>query len=271
MITCIGNGRPTGYQYKESNMYGYIYLTTFTPTGKIYVGKKVKDKFDRNYFGSGIKIKNLIKKYGKKDFESHIIDEATNESELNEKERYWIAYYSSTDPSIGYNIALGGNGAQLKSLTQETKDKISKANGGKRRSDAVRDKMSLDRTGSRWINNGTQNKLVRSYDIDKYIYGGSEWHLGIKPGRKGYAKSEESKKKCSISNTGKKHSDEWNKHNSDSKKAKCSHWYTNGVDNILVPGNGVAPDGFYRGRTFDDEFKRKCGEKNKGRIPWNKK
>lgn len=43
-------------------MYGYIYLTTFLPTGKIYVGKRVKSKFDKNYVGSGVKIKNLIRK-----------------------------------------------------------------------------------------------------------------------------------------------------------------------------------------------------------------
>lgn len=271
MITCIGNGRPTSYQYKESDMYGYIYLTTFLPTGKIYVGKRVKDKFDKNYVGSGIRIVNLVNKYGKKDFETHLIDEASNSKELQEKERYWISHYSSTNPDIGYNIALGGNGAQVEHQTQETKDKISKSNRGKKRTNEVRQLMSEDRVGSKWINNGIQNKLVRSYDIDKYIYDGSEWHFGIKPGRKGYAKSEEAKKRCSISNTGKKHSSEWTQRQAESVKANKSHWYTNGKETILLHDNDEVPVGFYRGRTFDDEFRRKCGEKNKGRIPWNKK
>ena len=29
---------------------------------------------------------------------------------MNEREKYWISFYDSTDRKIGYNIALGGNG-----------------------------------------------------------------------------------------------------------------------------------------------------------------
>ena len=41
----------------------------------------------------------------------------------NEKKFFWIANYNSTDDTIGYNIALGGNGAQLEHLSEETKQK----------------------------------------------------------------------------------------------------------------------------------------------------
>ena len=99
------------YQVKESNMYGYIYLTTFLPTGKIYIGQKKKDYFDTSYYGSGKIIKSLIKKYDKQEFTVELIDTAESQEELNKKEIYWINYYDSTDISRGYNIALGGQGA----------------------------------------------------------------------------------------------------------------------------------------------------------------
>lgn len=252
-------------------MYGYIYLTTFLPTGKIYVGKRVKSRFDENYVGSGVKIKNLIKKYGKSEFETHIIDTADTDDELQQKEIFWIANYNSTDDTIGYNIALGGNGAQLEHQSDETKQKISIANKGKKRTIECKTQMSEDRLGSKWINNGKENKLVRRYDLDTYIFEGSSWNYGMLPGRKGCVKSEESKLKCSNSHKGKKHSETWNYNHNQSLKSKHFHWYTNGETNLHIAEGNPIPDGFYRGRYVDDEFKKKCGIKNKGKTPWNKK
>lgn len=51
-----------------------------------------------------------------------VIDEAENLEDLNEKERYWITYYQSTNKDIGYNIDSGGRNGGVKS--KETKRKI---------------------------------------------------------------------------------------------------------------------------------------------------
>jgi len=50
-----------------------IYKTTNTINGKIYIGKDVKN--DPNYIGSGLYIKNAIKKYGKEHFKKETIED----------------------------------------------------------------------------------------------------------------------------------------------------------------------------------------------------
>ncbi len=85
-----------------------IYKTTNLINGKIYIGKDSKN--DPNYFGSGLLLRQSIKKYGKKNFKKEIIDFADSVKGLNEKEIYWIAFYNSTNKEIGYNLTPGGFG-----------------------------------------------------------------------------------------------------------------------------------------------------------------
>ena len=251
-------------------MYGYIYLTTFLPTRKIYIGQKRKNYFDESYYGSGKIIKALLKKYGKQNFTVELIDIAESQEDLDKKEIYWINYHDSTNILKGYNIALGGQGAWLEHQTQETKDKISKANSGKVRSCEVKAQMAIDRTGSKWINNGKENKQIRRWDIDNYLFEGSEWKLGMLPGRINGPKSESAKLKISESNKGKVRSEEWKENLSQSLKKKKRHWYTNGIENLCIPEGTSIPDGFYPGRYISEEVKKSCGIKNVGKTPWNK-
>ena len=55
-------------------MFGYIYKTTNLINGKIYIGKRQKQEFDKYYLGSGIYLKKAIEKYGKENFSCEIID-----------------------------------------------------------------------------------------------------------------------------------------------------------------------------------------------------
>jgi group I intron endonuclease len=85
-----------------------IYKTTNLINGKIYIGQ---DSFNNpEYYGSGLKLKRSILKYGKENFVKEIIDTADSKSELNEKEKFWIKKLNSQDPKIGYNITEGGTG-----------------------------------------------------------------------------------------------------------------------------------------------------------------
>ena len=85
-----------------------IYMITNLVNGKIYIGKDSRNR--KNYFGSGKAIQNSISKYGIENFKKEIIDEANSLDELNEKESYWISFYKSYDPLVGYNRSLGGEG-----------------------------------------------------------------------------------------------------------------------------------------------------------------
>lgn len=42
-------------------------------------------------------------------FDLIILERCQNQQELDERERYWIAYYNSTDKRYGYNIESGGS------------------------------------------------------------------------------------------------------------------------------------------------------------------
>lgn len=90
---------------------GIIYKTINTINSKIYIGKTKNNKDD--YYGSGVLLKRAIAKYGVKNFKKEIIDTASSLQQLNEKEKYWIKFYNSTNLEIGYNIGNGGDGGDI--------------------------------------------------------------------------------------------------------------------------------------------------------------
>lgn len=85
----------------------FIYKTTNTINGKIYIGKsKVNDP---NYLGSGMILKQALEKYGPQVFSKVILEECTEEI-VDSREIFWIHELNSCDRNIGYNIAKGGTG-----------------------------------------------------------------------------------------------------------------------------------------------------------------
>ena len=87
---------------------GYVYVITNIVNNKKYVGKHVgKPEDSKNYFGSGIAIKNAIKKYGKKNFIKEILEYNTD-ANLDEREAFWIDKLNTLNE--GYNLTKGGDG-----------------------------------------------------------------------------------------------------------------------------------------------------------------
>lgn len=97
-----------------------IYKTTNLINGKIYIGQ------DRNnnpkYIGSGKILHFAIQKYGLENFNKEIIEECNSLELLNEREKYWIDFYKSTNRSIGYNITMGGTGGDTLSNNPNKKE-----------------------------------------------------------------------------------------------------------------------------------------------------
>ena len=217
-------------------MYGYIYKTTNNFNNKIYIGQKKSDKFlGENYLGSGKYLLHAINKYGKENFAIEMIDTAESRDELSELEIYYISKYNSTNQDIGYNIARGGIGG-----------------------------------GEVYVNNGIKNEFIMKDNLDNYLSKG--WQLGMLPGRQETNHSITRSKSISKALTGKKHTQQHIENQKQSVKSKHRHWYTSGVvgDNILVSELDKAPQGYYLGRTFSEEFKKSCGVKNIGKPAWNK-
>jgi len=107
----------------------YVYKTTNLINYKIYIG--VHKSKRKNYLGSGKILKLAIKKYGRDNFKSEIIEHCESEEEMFSREKYWIKEYDSQNRLIGYNITdggLGGVGCKHlfgKKLSEEHKKKVS--------------------------------------------------------------------------------------------------------------------------------------------------
>lgn len=114
-----------------------IYKTTNKINGKIYIGQ---DRFNNpKYLGSGLKLKRSIKKYGIENFDKSILEVCESKEILDEREKFWIAKYDSTNDAVGYNIANGGQGGEILNWKQKIDNginqKISKSKLGKNLSD----------------------------------------------------------------------------------------------------------------------------------------
>lgn len=123
-----------------------VYITTNKITGTKYLGKKVKDHV--SYLGSGIYLNHAITKYGKENFEKKIICIVERDEAARIERELSIIWSVFNDRERWYNLRPGGNGGSTpgamkgRKLSQETKDKISIANRGKRRTPGQRKKMS---------------------------------------------------------------------------------------------------------------------------------
>lgn len=108
-----------------------IYKVTNLVNNKIYIGQTTntleyrKDQHFREARSkkrNTVYFHNALNKYGFKNFLFEEIDTAGSQEELDEKERYWIKFYDSTNKEKGYNLDSGGHKGGVKS--EETKRKI---------------------------------------------------------------------------------------------------------------------------------------------------
>lgn len=95
--------------------YGRIYIIRNKVNDKVYVGQttvSIKLRFQNHLSaakrGLDYIIGKAIRKYGKHNFYVELLEECLVE-ELNEREKYWIEFFNSTDDKFGYNMSIGGN------------------------------------------------------------------------------------------------------------------------------------------------------------------
>ena len=183
---------------------GFIYKITNKISGKIYIGQKSSKDFRnqfQKYWGSGIVIKEAIKKYGKENFDKEIIYEAFSIEELNRKEIYYIDFYKSLTPS-GYNISEGGNGFMNRGKSEEelkeiyNRQSMTCKNRSIEEKQDISDRYSKSHIGisqGRDIFKDIDGEIVckRVHDASPYLKDG--WEFGN--GRKGIARSQEFIKK----------------------------------------------------------------------------
>lgn len=115
-----------------------VYLITNTANGKKYVGitnrgaeYRFKEHFSQARCGSRQIIHCAMRKYGEDSFKLDILETDVPESEIQEKERYYIRIYDSYYKNRhGYNMTFGGNGTIGYVFTNEVREKMRKAMTG---------------------------------------------------------------------------------------------------------------------------------------------
>jgi group I intron endonuclease len=199
---------PTGTEKRKF----IIYKVTNRVNGKVYIGQTAftlevrkshhihsSKRMSPHYFH------RAIRKYGQDAFTWEIICSCFSKDEADAKERELIKFFGSKVPS-GYNMTDGGEGTIGFSLSEESRDKISKKLTGYKHSDETRAIMSKARTG-RKLSDETRAKLSARMKgthmsnetkakISKGLMGNKPWNVG-KP------VSEETKARISKALTGK--------------------------------------------------------------------
>ncbi len=138
---------------KNITVKGIIYKATNKLNGKIYIGQTIRDLEQRKKDHISKSKRNkpacyfhrAIKKYGIESFDWEILDRCNSKHELDDLEFYYIKYYGTY--YNGYNSTMGGEGTIGRYCTEETKQKISKANKGRKRTDAFKRKQSEIKKG----------------------------------------------------------------------------------------------------------------------------
>ena len=128
IVTKIVGGNKISEKISLGYTFGHdiIYKAENLLTGKVYIGQTectLEERVSNHYKQMYKTMTNSSDfKYNDKafSFELHnneketfiweIIDRVTITSELDEREKYWISYYNSTDRKFGYNINSGGQG-----------------------------------------------------------------------------------------------------------------------------------------------------------------
>lgn len=189
-----------------------VYLVTNKINGHKYIGKTkemLKERRRKHYVDSkrGRKTAfcHALRKYKEEDFEWTVLEDNLTEEEALEKEIYYIALHNTYLSDEHYNMTPGGEGY---SLSDEIKEKISKANKGKKRTPEQNAKLSeaKKRLGLKWTEEQRQKHIERrtgskhsqeTIEKMKNVEKTEEWKQNISKALSNKPKSEEHKKKLS--------------------------------------------------------------------------
>jgi hypothetical protein len=217
-------------EWLNSNYFGYIYIIYDQKHKLGYVGKK-EDKIEKtkNYYGSGTIIKKKLKARGKYFFKKIILGIGYNREELEKYEKECKLLFNTTNKKYGYNILLtDGHGTAGYKHTESTKKEIglssSKRQKGKPKSKEHRKSISKSQKGKSWKERMSSEKYIQNMQNAKRPIEEKWPKESVDSFREktsksydekfGKEKSNEIKRKQSISRSGLPQSDE--------KRRKCS-------------------------------------------------
>lgn len=188
-----------------------IYKITNKVNNKVYIGQTIMSINERwsnhKSCNNCVYLKNAIVKYGCENFTIEQIDSAETLEELNEKEKYWILFYNSTNRKKGYNLRTGGDNSLH---SEESKQKMRKKRGPmtEEQKKNMKGKMTeeqKDRVRKIWVGKKhTEETKAKMRENKRLNPMSQEERDNISKRNKGKKHTEESKKKISEAQLGKK-------------------------------------------------------------------
>jgi group I intron endonuclease len=175
---------------------GFIYKLTYRVTRKAYIGQTIRPIEERlkehQQPNSGCRaILGAIQKYGWDNFDNEWYE--VPDEDLNFYEEMLVTLLGTLAPS-GYNLKEGGGSGKM---SEETKQKMSKARTGQTHTEETKQKMSKALTGEKHYMYGKTHTEETKKNLSKAL-------TGEKNPFYGKTHSEESKQKISEANSGEK-------------------------------------------------------------------
>lgn len=99
-------------------MYHLVYKITNLIDGKFYIGKHSTEDIEDGYMGSGLLIRNAIKKHGVTNFKREILEICKTSAEAFAKEAKYCCLQVVENP-LCYNLIVGGGGGGLINVTKK--------------------------------------------------------------------------------------------------------------------------------------------------------
>jgi group I intron endonuclease len=244
----------------------YVYVITNLVNGKKYIGDHSTNILNDSYLGSGIALKEAIKKYGRENFEREILKICGTKQEAFDLQKLYIEKFNTLTPN-GYNICPTGGtecsggtiseSTRLKlryqklgiPLKKEHREKTGKAMLGKKHSEKTKELMSQQRKGITKSEDHKRKIGEAQKGERNHMYGKIPWNKGLTN-----IFSEDAKEKIGRSSKG----NSYHSGHSHSEEARRKI--------------GKASEGnqYWINKTHTEESKKKMSESHQGKIPANK-
>jgi group I intron endonuclease len=195
-----------------------IYSITNLSDGKRYIGQSCDIHMRLRHHKAALArgtsynthMQRAYRKYGASCFSFDVLCECSRD-ELDNKERAWIDWFKSTDPSRGYNQSTGGG--TLKRHSEESRKKMSETRKGVPFSEQHRRNLGAAQIGRAVLEETRQKisnalkgiplSIERRLNMSKAKMGKPPNNAGMPSSRKGKPMPEKTRLKLSASKKGK--------------------------------------------------------------------